>query len=1307
MSADEGPSDGEEPIADHVERVGSYRLKSVVAAGGGGVVYRAVGEDGATVAIKVLDQRIREEQTRARFEREAAIRIDHPNVVHIFDAGIDNGTPFIVMELLEGEPLSKRLKRGPLTPMEALDLGLQACSGLEVAHARGIVHRDLKPDNLFCCQDGTIKILDFGIALLDSDRTRMTTTGMVLGTPWYLAPEQARGDKILDARVDVWGLGAVLYEVLTGHTPFERENVLATVVAILREQLEPVRHAAPQVPSGLAFAIERCLVKDRELRWPTIQSLHRVLESVDATEEPSSPMLGVTGGLSLPAGEQRLVAVLLAVGTRDTGLLQRAVEAYGGTFLPLVGHRALGVFGGEAWEGDELERAAAAAMAADGSARRISVSAGRAKGRAGAIEGAVLQAAEDACLAGVDGVAVDGQSARGLTGRFSLTALKDGSIFKLVDRHPSTPLPPRRRTTTISVVPPDIIDVTVPGHALGATALVGRDAELAQMSSAARRCIEEQRAVAVAITGPIGIGKSRLRRAMEEMLLRDDEVRILVSRANPMGRGAGLSLLAGALRRLARAHTADHGAPRIDVEAPTEERRRAVRALAESAIENPALVDETAPFLGELLGIGMGDTTELAAARGDPQLMADRLRIALRDFFDGLCAQGPVALVIEDAQWADPASLEVAEELLERFADESFLLLLTAQPWMKEARPRFFEGADVVRIEPGGLVSRDVADLAAAVAGRPLNEALVKALTEHTQGNPLFVEQVVLELAEQGRLDTPPDWLPLPVTVEAAVQSRLDHLPPYEKDLCKKASILGRPFAADELDGLDVADARPLLDSLRRRGIVAGRAASRVGRARQYRFRSALMSDVAYNMIADDLRAELHRRAALSLARRPAPDDEEIAVHHERGEEPAKAAQRYASATLGAVRRADGETVLRCSDKSLVLGAPEAMLYDIHLARADAFQFFGRIKEQSDALDTALGLATDDATRACVLSERIGCEWRLGHPETAIETAAEAVDAARASGDTAILAVARGRQGVVLTYVGRLDEAGAAIAEEQALASSLGPHDQALAAAHRGQLAAALGGLDEQREAFSKAAELAAASGDVRRAASSEANVADIYNRVGGYAEAEAALTASLDKCRRVGHRLGEGYILANLGYSLAMQERLADARAALDRAQAVATAVGVARLQSMIDVYLARVATTGGDPRAAALAMEAGDAAQARGFLGYSATALALAASAHLRAGDTARALTLSASALELRDRLGGMEEDEAEVYLVRSEALRAAGDEAGARRVAELGRERLDRLATSIQDTELRRSFLEDVRAHRALLEAAGAPA
>ena len=290
-------------------QLGKYVVEGVLGHGGMGVVFRGRAPDGSAVALKAIRSDILEPGVRARFDREANIRIEHPNIIRLLDRGVDEGVPYIVLELLEGRSLEQRLEAdGKLAPEAAVALLLQACAGLGAAHRVGVVHRDLKPANLFECADGTLKILDFGIARV-AGAAQLTVVSGVLGTLAYLSPEQARGAADVDGRSDIWALGVVAYELLSGRLPFEREIPIAILLAIIQDDPPPLEDVAPGVPRGLAAIVMRCLSRNVEDRWPSVEALAEALGDADAGVVPS---LRPRPALSLRPDEARIAVLLLA-----------------------------------------------------------------------------------------------------------------------------------------------------------------------------------------------------------------------------------------------------------------------------------------------------------------------------------------------------------------------------------------------------------------------------------------------------------------------------------------------------------------------------------------------------------------------------------------------------------------------------------------------------------------------------------------------------------------------------------------------------------------------------------------------------------------------------------------------------------------------------------------------------------------------------------------------------------------------------------------------------------------------------------
>jgi len=278
-------------------RLGPYEILAPLGAGGMGEVYRSRDtrlERG--VAVKVISgDGSRDSERIRRFEQEAraAGTLSHPNVCAVYDLGIHEGSPFVVMELLEGETLREVLGQGSVPVRKALTYAAQAAEGLASAHAKGIIHRDLKPENLFITKEGRIKVLDFGLAKLTGAEPppaeatvpaatapgTLTTPGVLLGTMAYMAPEQIRGAAV-DGRADVFALGVVLYEMLTGKRPFSGSTSADVMSAILHQEPAPLATIRPDVPAQLAWFARRCLAKDPERRVQTMLDVRNELEDI-------------------------------------------------------------------------------------------------------------------------------------------------------------------------------------------------------------------------------------------------------------------------------------------------------------------------------------------------------------------------------------------------------------------------------------------------------------------------------------------------------------------------------------------------------------------------------------------------------------------------------------------------------------------------------------------------------------------------------------------------------------------------------------------------------------------------------------------------------------------------------------------------------------------------------------------------------------------------------------------------------------------------------------------------------------------
>jgi hypothetical protein len=320
-------------------RLGPFEIESALGAGGMGEVYRAHDTRlNRSVAVKVLPASVASDaDRRLRFEREAqaVAALSHPNVLAIFDYGVDNGVAFAVTELLDGESLRDRLSAGPIPSRKAIDYAVQIARGLAAAHEKQLIHRDLKPENVFLLKDGQVKILDFGLARsieaqgsgASETVAALTDPGTVMGTVGYMAPEQVRGGAI-DPRTDLFAFGAVLYEMLIGIRAFRRETAAETMTAILREEPPQMTATRADIPGALDRIVHHCLEKNPAERFQTARDVAFALENLSgsgqavatsSTIPAQSESRGPRRALALAGAAVALAAVTFVAGWLAAG----------------------------------------------------------------------------------------------------------------------------------------------------------------------------------------------------------------------------------------------------------------------------------------------------------------------------------------------------------------------------------------------------------------------------------------------------------------------------------------------------------------------------------------------------------------------------------------------------------------------------------------------------------------------------------------------------------------------------------------------------------------------------------------------------------------------------------------------------------------------------------------------------------------------------------------------------------------------------------------------------------------------------
>jgi len=276
--------------------VSHYKILEKIGEGGMGVVYKTEGTKlKRTVALKFLPlEMMRDQEAKERFiqEAQAAAALNHPNICTVYEIDEADGHNFIAMEYIEGHSLKEKISSGPIGIDEALDIIGQISEGLREAHANGIVHRDIKPANIMLTKRNQAKIMDFGLAKLEWG-VELTKTATIMGTVAYMSPEQAKGEKV-DLRTDIWALGAVLYEMLSGERPFESNRDQAVIYSILEEDPKSISKMRKNVPSELDHLVLKCLEKNPNNRYKNMASLYSDLKSVSSRIKSTSSPKSIT-----------------------------------------------------------------------------------------------------------------------------------------------------------------------------------------------------------------------------------------------------------------------------------------------------------------------------------------------------------------------------------------------------------------------------------------------------------------------------------------------------------------------------------------------------------------------------------------------------------------------------------------------------------------------------------------------------------------------------------------------------------------------------------------------------------------------------------------------------------------------------------------------------------------------------------------------------------------------------------------------------------------------------------------------------
>ncbi|WP_438010403.1 protein kinase [Sorangium sp. So ce321] len=1302
---------------------GRFELERIAGSGGMGDVYRARDRhDGKPVALKLL--RSSDVQLVARFQREARLlaELRHPAIArHIAHGVSEQGQHYLAMEWLEGEDLAARLARGPLGVDEALALVQRVAEALSLVHARGVVHRDLKPANLFL-QGGQldqVKILDFGIARDAAATGGLTEPGVAIGTPAYMAPEQVRGELDIDARADVYALGCLLFECLTGKAPFWAEHAFAVLVKVLFEDAPRPSALRVEVPEAIDLLTERLMAKDRAVRPADAAAAARALAARSpehATAELSPPSLtrrerGLVSvvlarleapplAASLPA--LRAEAATLEVGGRiavPTGLgptlpdLRRAAAEHGGRLEPLHEGGVAAILTGAATPTDLAARAVRCGLALQKllSGARLAVATGWDALDGGRPLGPVIDRAS-AILVGGDGG--DAGSPGGGAGAGApetpapvlvdaITAGLLGRVFEIA--------PGSRAAAVVGEREPFDEERMLLGRP---TPFVGRDRELRALEDLFDECAGEPCARAGLVIAAAGMGKSRLRLEFVRRLRgRSEPAEIWIAQADPARVGAPLGLLGQVVRRAAHL---------VDGE-PLERRREQLAARVARHVA-PDLRERVTEFLGEMVGTPFPDAArvQLRAARRDPLLMGDQIRRAWVDFVDAECRAGPVLLVLEDLHWGDLPTVQYVDAALRLLAERPLMVLAVARPEVRATFPTLWTERGTMELGLGELPRRACERMVQAALGERASADHVTEIVRRAAGNPFFVEELVRATVE-GR-----DAREAPETVLAMVQARFKDLDAEERRLLRAGSVLGEVFwqgAAARLLGLGQDGGAALgarLAELERREWIVRRPEPRFAGEAEFAFRHGLVREAAYTMLTEVDRRLGHRLAGAWLEEAGERDALVLAEHFERGEELAAAARCYEHAAEQALEASDLDGALARVDRAFACAPGEDAAGRLHALAATAHNWRGAFIEAERAAKAAVALAPAGGKAAYTALAMLA--WASGALGKAEQLEAVASSLPLDLKDTALdreFVLAWYSTAVSLRELGRHTTAAALErvmdgVQPEHLEPGLAGHvyvTRSVAACYPPRrLGLALRLMEAGCQAYER-------DGALRDACLMRVNLSVLQQQLGAYGPAESAL----HEAKRVAVELNLPYVAISSDIQLA---RISLARGQSTTAKALTAAVveevrasGNGRQMGHALVLLTQALLDLGElAEARAQVTTAIDETQA--YPGPQALAQAALAHTLLRQGHALEALAAARTAIELLERIEGLEENDAFVHLAWIEALHACGDGDAARAALTAARDQLRAEADAIESPALRRSFLEAVPEHARIL-------
>jgi len=1107
------------------------------------------------------------------------------------------------------------------------------------------------------------KLVDFGVA--SADDVRLTKTGAVVGTPAYMAPEQARGDAVADARSDIYSLGTTLFELIAGRPPHVGPTSIATLARLVTTPAPRLSELLLDVPERLDDLIYRMLASRPEERpasarevWAELDELYREpdLQEVSQQEQPSDRSTTATG--------TRLVTTLVALHVGAGAARQKEMASLteqGAEALPLGTDSIVAHLGTRRALGDEAARALELGRLLCRLNAKVGVATGRMRVDRSRSAGEVVDRAATLARAADRGrLLTDGTTAELARGQFEFS-MQPGGVR--------------------------LVGEATRGKREGAatTPFVGREAEMASVLAAFDRCAEDTTPVMVSIAGPPGIGKSRLgREFVHRVGLSHPEARLVTVRGEAYGRAQSLGSASDLLRALLG----------LSKDASIEEARAAVRTLpyVRDASDLIACLLANQPFPDGI----------------DPRGARDALYVSMTDLVLGRVAEAPCALVIEDAQWSDQESIAWLDHLLGRATNRPLFLLVIVRPSFWREHPQRFTGRDHVRVELRPMARKATREIARAVIGQACDDAMLDQVAQQAAGSPLFAQELARVIASGKDARAAP-------TIEAAIQVSLDALDDAAREAVVRASVFGLSVWDQGLAAIGVTDPAAALKKLIGAEMLVEHAQSRFTSTREYLFKHALVRDVAYTSAGEELRKKLHALAARWLDSM-GEDAATVAQHFDLGDEHEEAAHHWEVAARRALATNALRDAVSMADRALTFASDKptafqrALLLDEAYSRLDA-----RSSERDSAIRAMAENVFDEASEARTAGARARYDDARGSGTNIEQTLVDVREKACALDLVDEEARCTATLAHRYAFAGQLPMAESEathllyLAEERGIDWAAVDAWQTLAVVRqtRGEVAAAL----EARRAAARAAK---AAGLQEREAVLTINVGFALSTIGARDEALREIEAGIAKADAIGSagavRHGKMILLcwvATFGPDPRLDAALAEPRASADEASGSGW---VLHDRSTLGLLFYRgVELLRSDPsaiaRARSLLKIAADAYRASDNRDVLPVALGFWAEAERRSGHAEQAVEIAREAAALVE--GGAPSllNEGPIYLALHDASVDIGDLGGARAAMERAMAPLVRRLHGLEGTPYARPFLFNLPHNAGLLAAAEA--